>query len=201
MGRRAELVEETRLRITAATARLHTTVGPAKTSIAAIAEEAGVTRLTVYRHFPDLATLFEACRDHWQAEHPIPDPMAWAESEDGASRVRRGLTELYGWYHANADALYPIYRDMATMPRSSQEAMRDDRRRLAALLLGGSLGGSQTRRPNDPRAHSYARHLVDYRTWRSLVIENGLSDAEAAELGVHILTGPSAARSTPAGPI
>ena len=73
MTRRAALVDETRQRITEATARLHTTVGPANTSVASIAEEAGVTRLTVYRHFPDLEVLFQACRAHWRAENPPPD--------------------------------------------------------------------------------------------------------------------------------
>ena len=68
MRRRAEQVDETRLRITEAAVRLHTTVGPAHTSIAAIAEAAGVTRLTVYRHFADLDTLFEACTAHWTGQ-------------------------------------------------------------------------------------------------------------------------------------
>ena len=53
MRARQEAVDETRLRITEATMRLHETVGPAATTVSAIAEEAGVTRLTVYRHFPD----------------------------------------------------------------------------------------------------------------------------------------------------
>src|SRR5450756_2236866 len=73
MRRRAEQVNQTRERITEAAARLHTTVGPAHSSIAAIAEEAGVTRLTVYRHFAHLDALFEACRAHWSARHPRPD--------------------------------------------------------------------------------------------------------------------------------
>jgi AcrR family transcriptional regulator len=65
MHRRAEQVEQTRECITEATVRLHRTVGPAHTSIAAVADEAGVTRLTLYRHFADLDTLFGACRTHW----------------------------------------------------------------------------------------------------------------------------------------
>src|SRR5665811_1687119 len=73
MKRRAEQVDETRQRITEAAVRLHTTVGPAHSSIAAVAEEAGVTRLTVYRHFADLDALFAACRAHWSAQNPRPD--------------------------------------------------------------------------------------------------------------------------------
>ena len=75
MNRRAEQVDQTRERITAAAVRLHTTVGPSNTSIAAVAEEAGVTRLTVYRHFADLDALFDACRGHWRAANPAPDDL------------------------------------------------------------------------------------------------------------------------------
>src|SRR3954468_8634505 len=63
--RRAELEEETRRRITAATVELHREVGPARTTISAIAERAGVERLTVYRHFPDDRSMFEACTSHY----------------------------------------------------------------------------------------------------------------------------------------
>ena len=56
---------KTRLTITEATVRLHGSVGPARTTIKAIAAEAGVQRATVYRHFPDLESLFMACSAHW----------------------------------------------------------------------------------------------------------------------------------------
>ena len=73
MRARQESVEQTRLRITEATMRLHERVGPAATTVSAIADEAGVTRLTVYRHFPDDAALVIACSGHWRALHPRPD--------------------------------------------------------------------------------------------------------------------------------
>jgi len=53
MRARQENVDQTRLRITEATVRLHEEVGPAATTVSAVADRAGVTRLTVYRHFPD----------------------------------------------------------------------------------------------------------------------------------------------------
>jgi AcrR family transcriptional regulator len=184
MSRRAELVEGTRERITAATARLHTTVGPAKTSVAAIAEEAGVTRLTVYRHFSDLDVLFEACRAHWRAENPPPDPSLWAEMAGLEARARRGLTEFYAWYREHAEELFPIYRDMTTMPRSSQETMRSENRRLGDFLVADDAPEGDPGR----KMRAVARHLLDYRTWRSLVIAQELSDAEAVEIGVRLLT-------------
>ena len=72
MRARQESVEQTRLRITEATMHLHETLGPAATTVSAIAEEAGVTRLTVYRHFPDDEALFAACSAHWRELHPRP---------------------------------------------------------------------------------------------------------------------------------
>jgi AcrR family transcriptional regulator len=188
MRRRAEQVDQTRQRITEATVRLHTTVGPAHTSIAAVADEAGVTRLTVYRHFADLDALFEACRTHWAARNPRPDAGAWPAIPDLQERARRAFGELYGWYRDHADELYPIYRDAAAMPLSAQEATEAGNRMLADALIAGH-GGSDTDPDGDGRLlPAVARHLVDFWTWRSLVMQQGLDDREAVKIAVRLLT-------------
>ena len=183
MTRRAALVDETRRQITAAAARLHTTIGPANTTVAGIAEEAGVTRLTVYRHFPDLDTLFEACRAHWRAQNPPPDPARWATIPALSDRVRQAFDGLYGWYAEHADELFPIYRDMEISPESSQARMRVENRRLGDHLLDGHVPVG--RRGKEARA--LARHLLDYRTWRSLTVEQGLRHGEAVDLAVRLV--------------
>src|ERR1044071_4661021 len=94
MQRRAELEEETRLRITESAVALHEEVGPAHTTISAIAERAGVRRSTVYRHFPDDESLFAACSSHWRAANPPPDPRAWSSIADPAARMRTALREV-----------------------------------------------------------------------------------------------------------
>src|SRR6478736_3561803 len=71
--RRAEAEAQTRLRITESDVELHGTLGPARTSMSAVAEHAGVRRSTLYRHFPDEMALFEACTSHWRAANPVPD--------------------------------------------------------------------------------------------------------------------------------
>src|SRR5215210_7954708 len=96
--RRAELEAVTRLRIAEAAVDLHGSVGPARTTISAVAERAGVQRATVYRHFPDEDALFDACSSHWMAQHPLPDPTAWAAIENPDQRLRVALGELYDWY-------------------------------------------------------------------------------------------------------
>ena len=173
----------TRLRITEATMRLHTTVGPANTSIAGVAAQAGVTRLTVYRHFPDLESLFVACSSHWMALNPRPDPDAWLAIPDLDLRTRTALRQLYAWYRKHGGDLFPIYRDMAAMPVSIQGAIRDrDGKSAAALLGGGAVAGADSR-----RRRAVAGHVVSFWTWRSLTHDEGLDDPEAVDLAVRFL--------------
>lgn len=185
MSRRAELVEQTRQRITEAAMRLHTTVGPTHTSISTVAEEAGVTRLTVYRHFADLDALFEACRGHWRAQNPPPDPIAWGAIPDLEERARRALGELYRWYLAHGDELFPIYRDKAAMPVSTQQAMRAENQHMGDALIAGHVGPGPDGRP----LRAVARHLVHFWTWRSLVVDQDLEVSEAVDLAVRFLVG------------
>jgi AcrR family transcriptional regulator len=187
MRRRAELVGQTRLRITEAAVRLHTTVGPAHTSIAAIAEEAGVTRLTVYRHFADLDAVFVACMAHWAARNPRPDAEAWTVIPGLRGRARRAFGELYSWYRDHADELYPINRDAAAMPLSAQQAREAGTWRLADAILAGHAGEDSDRDGDGRLLRAVARHLVDFWTWHSLVMQQGLDDHEAVEVAVTLL--------------
>src|SRR5262245_17865917 len=95
---RAEAQEATRSRIAAAAAALHEEVGIGKTTVADIAGRAGVTRLTVYNHFPDLSALLPACTAHWLIDHPQPDLGPALALTDPVERLRAVLTLLYGWY-------------------------------------------------------------------------------------------------------
>jgi AcrR family transcriptional regulator len=182
MGRRAESVDATRQRIVEAAIELHTTVGPGRTTISALAETAGVTRVTVYRHFADEDELFAACRNHWIELHPPPDLRRWA-GVPAPERVRPVLGELYGWYRRHGDELFPIYRDATTMPASVQEAMRATDREMAGFLVHGSGARGRSRR----RLVAAARHVVSFWTWRSLAVDQGLADAEAAELAARFV--------------
>ena len=182
MQRRAAQVDETRLRITEAAVRLHTTVGPSQTSIAAVAEEAGVTRLTVYRHFADLDELFVACRAHWLARQPPPDSSRWPAIEDPETRVRLALTELYGWYRDRGEELYPIYRDGASLPHTTQHIRATENRQLGEALVAGFAEAAGGR-----SLPAVARHLCDFGTWWSLAVGGGLDDREIVEVAVRLI--------------
>ena len=105
LKRRAAHMAETRARIVEAAIELHQTIGPARTSVSAIAEKAGVQRQTYYRHFPDQRSLFQACSGLYVARNPLPDPDAWRAIADPHVRLRQGLRELYAYYAENKDRL------------------------------------------------------------------------------------------------
>ncbi len=183
MRKRAEDVDRTRRRITEAAVELHTSVGPARTTISALADKAGVTRLTVYRHFRDDEELFMACQAHWLQLHPRPDPESWRQTRGFEQRARIGLSQLYGWYRDNHDALVPILRDVEATPATALERRQSSDRRVVDALLHGVAGDRRLRR----RLRAVAGHLISFWTWQSLVVDHGLSNDEAVEEAVRFL--------------
>lgn len=178
--RRAELEEQTRLRITEAAVDLHGTIGPARTTVSAVAARAGVQRSTVYRHFPDEASLFEACSAHYWSAHPFPDVERWAAVRDPGERLRTALGELYAFYATTEPMLERTGRDLHLVPAMAGPAARF-RAGLTAVrdvLVRGRPERGRARR----RAEAAIGHALDFATWRSLVREQGLTPDEAADL-------------------
>jgi AcrR family transcriptional regulator len=174
MRQRAENVEETRRRIVEATTELHESIGPAHTTIAGIAERAGVTRLTVYRHFPDDETLFLACSAHWRAQQRLPDPEAWRRVADAEERLRAGLTDLYRFYRDGEPMLRSIYRDLDALPATLREGLSAREIEYRDVLLEPF---GRARRHHQLLAA--VGHAVSFWTWRSLCIDHGLSNRSA----------------------
>src|SRR5712691_1183180 len=116
LKQRAQSQARTRQRIVEATVELHRSVGPARTTISAIAERAGVQRLTVYRHFPDERSLFQACTGHWAVEHPRPDLSRWAAKEDPEERLRVALSEIYAYFRTTEKMAGNVRRDLPELP-------------------------------------------------------------------------------------
>ena len=180
MKRRAELEEQTRRRITQSAVALHEQLGPARTSISAIAEHAGVRRSTVYRHFPDEEALFAACSSHWRAANPPPDPQAWAAIEDPGARTETALRELYAFYRRTQRMYASLLRDEPLVP-VVQRLLRDFYGYLRTiqdvLIAGRGLRGRAA-----TRTRAAIGHALAFPTWRSLIHEQGLADDDAVAL-------------------
>jgi AcrR family transcriptional regulator len=183
LKQRAENVEETRRRIVEAAVELHGTVGPARTTVSAIADRAGVQRQTYYRHFPDERSLFAACSGLWRERNPLPDPNGLREIA-GEERVRRGLTGLYAFYASGEQMLVNVVRDAQVHQVTAELAEV----RMAALReLRDVLAEAVAPRGSSPRIDAMLDVALDFNTWRTLVRRSGLSQDEAVELMVDVL--------------
>lgn len=185
---RAESQQRTRQRIAKAAAGLHEEVGPAETTVAEIARRAGVSRLTVYKHFPDNEALYPACAAHHMAENPLPDFEAALAPEDPVDRVRSLLSTVYGgWYRGWRRMMRNLQRD-----RRSDKALDDYMRANSDAALDGLAEAATARFGLEPgRAGSVSamvRVALDFWTWDRLESE-GLSDEEKAELMTEAVAG------------
>lgn len=183
MGRRAQAAAATRRRIVDATVELHGERGPAQATIAEIAERAGVSRVTVYRHFPDDVALFGACSAAWASQQQEPDPAAWAAVDDLGDRLRTGLADLYRYYRDGEQMLTGVHRDREQLPAPIRSHLDQEQERWVEALLGGPEGTTATQR----RRRALVGHAASFTTWRSLCVEQGLSRAEAVEAMVHLV--------------
>lgn len=192
---RAEHEAQTRLAITEAAVKLHGTVGPARTTIKSIAAEAGVQRATVYRHFPDLDSLFLSCSAHWASQNAPPDPAAWSLIADPDQRLRPALTELYTWYAWAEPMLTNVYRDAALVPAIARAGESFERHFHA--LHKALMHGRRTRGRARVRLAASVGHALDFATWRSLTREHGLETDEAIELMVALVAAAGRRRVAP----
>jgi len=174
--RRAAAEEATRERIVCAVVALHEEVGPARTTISAVADRAGVERLTVYRHFPDEPSMLRACSAHWTALHPLP--AIPARGTNPLAACRRTILALYGWYRANEAMLVQITADARKIPLVGEliAPIDEDLDRAAA-----ELDANWPRR--SARRATTIRHALEFSTWRSLDRLTG-NDRRAAALAV-----------------
>ena len=178
---RAAQQDRTRARILAATVALHQELGPRNTTIKAIAERAGVQRLTVYRHFHDDAELFAACTKEWLAHNPPPDPAIWRDVGAWPARLRAALLALYGYYRRTAAMWAVSYRDVADvpalqLPMASFEAYLDH-------LRDELLAAAPEHAARVP-VRATISHCLRFSTWQSLAMDSAFDEAQIADLAV-----------------
>ena len=182
---RAERQAETRQRIVEAAVALHLERGPAQTSINAVAERAGVNRVTVYRHFPDARTLLEACSAHSRTLNPPPDLDRWRQIDDPRKRTEVALTQLYDYFRRTEAGWSNILRDAEVVPLVKEMA---EKRRLAYLREARDvlLAAWPKRRSRRPLLRAVVGLAVDFRTWQTLCRREELDDRTAVALMVRL---------------
>ena len=181
LKQRAQRQADTRRRILEATVALHAERGLVATQVTDIAQRAGVDRVTVYRHFPDPASLFQACAAHYYQAHPPPDPTAWAAIADPEARLRHGLGEVYGYWAANAAMAASVLRDAPVLGHLGVGRRLLGLQRDATQVLADAWPLDDQRRP---ALAATIRVAVDFGTWQRLAGEQGLSQQQAVELAV-----------------
>ena len=192
LKKRAERREGTRLRIARATLELHEVLGPALTTRSAIAERAGVTRPTVYSHFPDGLSLGKACSSLELSDNPLPDPGRWEGIADPEERIRAALGDLYAYFRRREGLWANILRDQEMTP-DDPEAREADAEIMGPIYahwermretLAAGWGSAETH----PRLRLGAIGLaLDFQTWRAMARTQGLSDEQAIELMVGMV--------------
>jgi AcrR family transcriptional regulator len=180
LKRRAETQAETRRRIVEATVDLHRTLGPARTTISAIAERAGVQRLTVYRHFPDERSLLLACSGLFETLHPPPDPKPWRAIVDPYRRLEVGLTAVYAFFAETSEMWTSVLRD-AEVHAPTRAIVRERGQFLIEIRDVLVEAFRSKGRPRDLVPAAIA-HAVDFHTWQSLVETGGLTAPQAVDL-------------------
>ena len=203
LKKRAERQEETRLRIARATLELHEILGPALTTRSAIAERAGVTRPTVYSHFPDELSLGKACSSLELSDNPLPDPEPWGEISDPQRRMRVALGDLYAYFRRREGLWTNVLRDQE-MPYSNDdpEAHEADAEIMEPIFvhwerMKETLAAGWGKSEESPGLLLSAVGLaLDFQTWRAMARTQGLSD----EQGIELMVGMVRCAASDAGP-
>ena len=207
---RAERMAKTRRRIVEAAYDLHGTLGPARTTISAIAKRAGVQRHTVYQHFPDELGLFGACTAHGLAIDPPPDPAQVGAIRDPRARLRATLAQLYGYYRRNESLLSNAARDDPELMQRLMDTGVDWRdvpesiRRYSELpgeLLNALAAGWPVRGTRRPHLRAVLGLALDFGTWRVLTRDARFDQDEAVELMVHLVSCAATASESAAIPL
>jgi AcrR family transcriptional regulator len=177
LKKRAEQQAETRQRIVDAAVELHSTVGPSETTLSMIAEKAGVQRHTLYAHFPDEHSIFQACSAEAHERDPSPTADAWRGIADRRERLITGLTDLYAWYGRNARLLSNIMRDVERHPEVQAIQKRvEPVRKGWHDVLGEKLNAEQ---------RIMLQLALSFFTWRTLTQQAGVKQPAAVNLMVE----------------
>lgn len=165
MAARADAVARTREVIVDAARDLHAERGLSATSWEDIAERAGVSTATVYRHFPSLAELVPACaRTVFDLIQPLTPEQASARFdtlERASDRFEQLVRYSAHCYEAGAGWLHAAHRERDFVPELDA-ALAVIEGSLRALVTGAA------RRRLAKADHGVLFVLCDFPMWWSL---------------------------------
>lgn len=183
--RRAVQEAQTRRRIVEAAVALHQEEGGGAT-ISAIARQAGVARVTLYRHFPDELALLTACTNHYMALNPPPDLESWAAISDRVERLRTGLAETYAYHRLTQKMMTVAEREVSANPVLAEILEPLD-------VYWTSAKHILTRGWTDDEGDSSVVEAtiglaLSLSTWRTLTGQEGLTDAQCVMIFVDAVS-------------
>jgi AcrR family transcriptional regulator len=186
---RKDAEAETLRRIVAATVRLHEEKGAMATTHAEIAQRAGVSVPTVYKHFPSRNALLPACIGLVMQDAPVIDPAAIMSAQNAETRLARLVEAL----HARYRYFHPWYRwtpvDAPFLPElaAAAEAGNKEIELLAKTVLADLF-------PDviPPAVLALVQVMLDYGTWQRLTQLLGRPEAvsRAATLALQRIVFP-----------
>jgi AcrR family transcriptional regulator len=161
---RQQQQEQLKQRVAEAAARLHAERGVLATSYAEIAQAAGVSLPTMYKHFPDLGQLVRACSGHVTAHAPaFPTEEVLAAADlrtaahvlvDSTDRLHAYFEPWKSWREANR---IPVIAENAELQRARMVQLCE------ALMARHGVPG-----PHHEMAALW-ESLLDFELWQRLV--------------------------------
>lgn len=195
---RQQQQELLKARIAAAAAQLHAQKGALATSYAEIAEQAGVSVPTVYKHYPDLNQLIHGCTSHVASLAPLMPAEEVLSAPDLAAAARL-LVEAMDRLHAYYEP-WRVWREEERIPSLTQMAAvrRGQLTQLCAAVLARHEVAGDRR-----ELAAVWESLLHFELWHRLVRVHKLTRAAARRALIHGLLaacGPRPASLPPARP-
>jgi AcrR family transcriptional regulator len=144
-------------------------------AIAEVAERAGVSERTVYRHFPTRDDLIRAVDERYQ-NLPAPEPPK------SVSDFPRHVGDLYGWFAENEELVEAAH--VAGIGRELHQRARARRGEMARRVMDEMFAPL----PKRERKILFAvvRSMFGSAIWRAMRDEAGLTNDEAREAATWV---------------
>lgn len=174
---RAESAERTRQSIVEAAVKVH---GQGITTLAAVAEEAGVSLPTLNKYFPTREDLFAACTGHVATHLNYPSLDELAAIPDLRRRIDEVVAQAFRLHEETSGVTWTGYKleDESAM---LAKAVREYEVFISQMVDTFGLDDADTRKP-------FVKAMLSPLTYRALRLKNGLDFEDAIEYTAQALS-------------